>query len=124
MKTNDITVLIINYQTPDLLSVAVNSFVSFYPNAEIIIFDNGSKDGSIDLIKEISEKRPNIRPYFSGKNIFHGPAMDFALRRPVKTKYCFILDSDTQTVKGGFLEEMRDILEEREENYAIDRKGM
>jgi len=123
MKTDDITVLIINYQTPDLLSVAVNSFMEFYPDAAIIIFDNGSKDDSVDLIKGFSEKHSNIRPYFSDRNIFHGPAMDFALRHLVNTKYCFVLDSDTKTCNGGFLEEMRDILEEREENYAIGSQG-
>jgi glycosyltransferase involved in cell wall biosynthesis len=116
---NDITVLIINYQTPDLLKKAVDSFAAHYPDVLTIVFDNGSKDNSPDLIKSFSEKYAKIQPYFSEKNIFHGPAMDFALRNLLKTKYCFILDSDTETVKAGFLEEMRSILEESEKNYAV-----
>ena len=116
---NDITVLIINYQTPDLLDKAINSLLNFYPDVATIIFDNGSKDNSIETINEISKKHSNIRVHFNGKNIFHGPSMDFALRNLVKTKYCFILDSDTETIKKGFLEEMRNILEEDEFNYAV-----
>ena len=116
---NDISVLIINYQTPDLLDKAVNSFLKFYPDIRIIVFDNGSKDNSSEIIKGFVEKHSNIQAHFSKKNIFHGPAMDFALRNLVKTKYCFILDSDTETLKGGFLEEMKNILEKSENNYAI-----
>jgi GT2 family glycosyltransferase len=116
---NDITVLIINYQTPDLLDRAISSLLKFYPETATIIFDNGSKDNSIEIINKFSKKHSNIHVFFNDKNIFHGPAMDFALRNLVETKYCFILDSDTETVKKGFLEEMRNILEENENNYAV-----
>jgi GT2 family glycosyltransferase len=115
----DVTFLIINYQTPDLLEKAVNSLMKFYYEVSTIIFDNGSKDSSMKIINEFSKKYSNVQPYFSEKNIFHGPAMDFALRNLVKTKYCFILDSDTETIGGGFIEDMRNILEESQDNYAV-----
>ncbi len=104
----DITTVIVNYQTPDLLKAAVQSFKTFYADAEVLIIDNGSKDQneSKDAINDLRQQFQNIQAVFLKENIFHGPAMDIAMRSYISSDYVFFLDSDTKCKKEGFLEEM------------------
>lgn len=105
----DVTTVIINFQTPDLLKTAVQSFKKHYPEVPLWILDNGSKDDSPELIKRLEETLPYTNGYFIEKNIYHGPAMDFAIRNLIETPCVFLLDSDTEVLKPGFLEQMEQI---------------
>lgn len=101
------TAIIINFQTPDLTEIAVRSFKKYYPQVSLILADNGSLDtGSRKLIKTLSQELTNIRTHFFEKNIYHGPAMDHLIREQTDSEYVFLLDSDTETHSGGFLEHM------------------
>lgn len=103
---DDILTVIINYQTPDLIEVSARSFRRFYPSAKLMIIDNGSLDGSKEVIERIRDADPiNTKTLFLNKNIFHGPAMHLALTK-AKENFVFFLDSDTEVYKGGFLELM------------------
>ncbi len=104
----DITTVIINFQTPDLLNKAVRSFKEFYPNVNLLIIDNGSQDDgeSVKQIAMLTDEFRFIKSVFLSSNIFHGPAMDLAVKKYVETKYVFFLDSDTETKRSGFLEKM------------------
>lgn len=114
-----VTAVVINYQTPDLLEKAVRSFHHFYPEVPILLVDNGSRDRSRDLIAELArELEPATEPLFVEENIYHGPAMHLALES-VSTPHVFILDSDTETERGGFLEPMEDLLEKSERTYGV-----
>jgi GT2 family glycosyltransferase len=118
-----VTTVIVNYQTPDLLRNAVHSFKQHYPDSKMLIFDNGSKDHSRSVIADLKSRfSHSIQTHFEEDNIFHGPALDKTLREMVDTEYCFFLDSDTVTKKGGFLERGVDILSAKEENYALGYK--
>ena len=102
---NNVTTVIVNYQTPDLLKNAVQSFKQHYPDTKLLIFDNGSGDHSKTVVNNLQSQYPNsIQPYFEEENIFHGPALDKSIRDLVDTEFCFFLDSDTVTLKRGFLE--------------------
>lgn len=121
----EITTVIVNYKTPELLNAAVGSFLDIYPAQKVLIFDNGSEDDSIQVIDFLKSKYPdNIEVYFSDKNIYHGPAMDKALRELVSTEKVFFLDSDTETQKHGFLEEMAELMNRDQQIYAIGQKIM
>jgi GT2 family glycosyltransferase len=78
----DITTVIINFQTPDLLKEAVNSFKTFYPDTKLLLIDNGSKDDGISksMIEDLSSKHKDTEAVLLENNIFHGPAMDKAIR--------------------------------------------
>lgn len=116
---NNLTVVVINFQTPDLLKTAVESFRYFYPQEKILIIDNGSKDNSKDAIKLLAELNiKQTKTIFLDKNIYHGPAMDMAIKS-VQDEYIFFLDSDTVTHKHGFLESMINLLSIAEKNYGI-----
>ena len=107
----DITVIIINYNTPDLLRIAVDSLKKFYPKISLIIMDNGSLNESVSLIKTLQNNYENTKTVFLDENIYHGPAMDLAISKYVTTEKVFFLDSDTETFKAGFLEEMNTLME-------------
>lgn len=119
-----ISVLIINFQTPDLLRTAVESFRSHYPSVHMVIIDNGSQDGSVAAIREFT------RPFAKDtelvtlpSNIFHGPAMHLGITQHCR-EHCFVLDSDTKTLKGGFLEAMAGDMERHPDIYCIGRLDM
>ena len=99
---------IIHYQTPDLLRDAVWSFRAAYPDADLLLVDNGSRDGSNAEVHRIAaETGGPTRTQLLPVNEFHGPAMDRVLRE-ASTDAVFFLDSDTVTRRGSFLEPMLD----------------
>jgi len=117
-----IRIVVINFQTPDLLKTAIDSFLKFYLNAQITIIDNGSKDSSREVIENMRKSLPdNIETQLLDKNIYHGPAMNYALNT-LKEEYVFFLDSDTETKRGGFLEPMLAELESSKTTYGIGRQ--
>ncbi|OGU76529.1 MAG: hypothetical protein A2W11_02440 [Ignavibacteria bacterium RBG_16_35_7] len=118
---HSICTVIINYQTPDLLKIAVDSFRKFCPSAILLIIDNGSKDDSREVIKDLQNKSSQYtKTLFLGENIFHGPAMHIAINN-LNNDFLFFLDSDTETHKGGFLEEMAEILNSSDKVYGTGR---
>lgn len=105
-----VTAVVVNYQTPDLLETAVRSFHEQYPDVRLLIVDNGSKDESRSVIETLAAQLgTSIEPIFLDENRYHGPAMDLGIRK-AQTPLVYIFDSDTETKKGGFLEEMSRLL--------------
>lgn len=120
----DCTVLVTHYQTPDLLEVAVSSFREAYPEIPMLITDNGSSpdSGTEEVLARLQAAGPRrVTVHRMTKNIFHGPAMDLAIRELVETRFAFTLDSDTETLRGGFLEPMIAELEADPGAYACGR---
>jgi glycosyltransferase involved in cell wall biosynthesis len=119
--SNRIRTVIINYQTPDLVRIAVESFREIYAHAPLLIVDNGSKDTSRDVIKRLQAiNQENTKVLFLESNIFHGPAMHRAIEE-VREDFIFFLDSDTETKRGGFLEAMQSEFESSSNLYGIGR---
>ena len=98
-------VVVVNYQTPDLLDVAVRSFKQLYPDLPLIVADNGSQDNSRQVIEKLCEDLPRVTAKYFAANLGHGPAMHRVIAQKDYAWY-FFLDSDTETHAGGFLEEM------------------
>jgi len=120
---NRVTTVIVNYQTPHLLRNAVHSFKDHYPESRVLIFDNGSKDNSKEVIANLQNRySDSIQTHFEEENMYHGPALDKSIRMLVKTEFCFFLDSDTVTKKKGFLEKGLDVLTSEKSNYALGYK--
>ena len=117
--SNKICVVVIHYQTPDLLSEAMTSFRTFYPNNKLVVIDNGSALKYRNQIKRFQENSTlNTNFVFLQKNIFHGPAMDYAAHI-VDDDLIFYLDSDTEVKCGGFLEKMESIFAQEQNVYAV-----
>lgn len=117
-----ITAAVINFQTPDLLETAVRSFSQFYPDLSLLIIDNGSRDDSVQRIRQLeSEFSPRITVLLNDENRFHGPAMN-QIMQSIKTPFAYIFDSDTKTFAGGFLENLVGLLIEGQRNFAAGER--
>ena len=121
MNQKDLTTVIINYQTPQITTKAIKTFRSFYPEVQILVIDNGSKDDSLYYLNSLRTESPNhLKIIVNKNNIYHGPAMDLALRE-LTTPFVHFLDSDCEVYCGGFLEKMVNLLQADKENYAVGK---
>jgi glycosyltransferase involved in cell wall biosynthesis len=119
LRRDTVEALVVNFQTPDLLVNAIESFRRFYPGTSLIIVDNGSRDGSGNVLRELEGRWPQVtRLLFLKKNIYHGPALHRGLQI-ASHDYVYIFDSDTITFRGGFLEEMTGVLDTEPLAYAV-----
>ncbi len=117
-----LTVVIINFQTPDLTSGAVGSLRRFYPEVPLLLIDNGSGDTSPRMLEELRLVQPEkTEILLNVANLHHGPAMDQALRL-LETPYVLFLDSDCVVERGGFLEAMLNLCAGEPRGYAAGKK--
>lgn len=89
----DVSIIIVNYNTRDLLK---NCLISIYKhtteiNFEVIVSDNGSVDGSIEMLKK---EFPQVVLIENNANLGFGTANNRGLA-VAKGKYIFYLNSDT-----------------------------
>lgn len=88
----DLTLVIVCYNTAELVHRAYESVRKFYPDVPVIIVDNSDRnDPCTYYVAGLkSEKTRVIRP---GRNIGHGPGMNIGIRQ-AGTKYVLLMDSD------------------------------
>ena len=85
-----ISIIFLNYNGLDYLKQIIPAAISLsYPNKELIVFDNGSDDGSVEFLKSHSEvhviENPKNLGYSKGKN----RAITYA-----RGKFILMLDND------------------------------
>ena len=100
-----VTIIIVNENTKDALELCLLSIRKYteYP-FELIVVDNSSQDGSVDLLKKVNGvKVINI----SGLGIEdrHGNALNIGVQY-VRTEYFLILDSDIEILDYNWLTEL------------------
>ena len=118
---DDISTVVVNYRTPDLLETAGTSFRNFYSNIELVIVDNGSNDRSGDVIDSlVRSNRARTKCIMLDKNYYHGPAMDRAARL-IEKEILFFLDTDTETEREGFIQLMLQEFNRHERVYGVGR---
>ena len=88
-----VSIIIVNYNTKQILCNCLNSIYSHTKDItfEVIVSDNGSTDGSINLIKS---QFPQVILIENNANLGFGAANNRALDI-AKGKYIFYLNSDT-----------------------------
>ena len=99
-------VVILNYNGEKLLQKFLPSVVQFSPEAEIIIADNHSTDGSIDFVTQVF---PAIKIIQLDKNYGYCGGYNRALDA-LDTDYVVLLNSDIE-VTAGWLKPMVELLD-------------
>lgn len=91
--TKDVSIIIVNYNTKQLLEDCLNSIYEQTKDIlfEVIVSDNGSKDGSIEMLKV---DFPQVILIENNSNLGFGTANNRGLAI-AKGKYVFYLNSDT-----------------------------
>ena len=98
-KKFDVSVIIVNYNTRELLRNCLDSLykqtkdVSF----ETFVSDNGSKDGSIEMVEQ---NFPEVKIIANNANLGFGAANNRALKA-ASGKYIFYLNSDTVVLNNA-----------------------
>lgn len=94
---NKISVIVVSYNTKKLTKSTIESF---YDNVkisfEMIVVDNGSTDGSIEMLQKLKKKLNNLVIIESNSNLGFGMANNLAATK-AKGRYLLFVNSDTIT---------------------------
>lgn len=118
-KEKNITVLICQRNTNDLIRLGLESLLRFYPDIPILIVDGSSTDDSAFYLKYKSILNPNISVWTRSGVNSHGVTMDDALKKHIKTKYVLLMDSDVIIERPGIIEEMMNEFNKDNLLYAV-----
>jgi GT2 family glycosyltransferase len=99
MSAEKIFVIILNYNGKDTIRTCLESvFYSDYPNFEVVVVDNNSTDGSLEIAKNIFPKFHFIK---NEKNIGFGSGNNIGIRFALErmADYVFLLNNDAALEK-------------------------
>lgn len=101
---NNVTAIIVSYNTAQLLKECYESIRAFYPTMKCIIVDGSDRNDECyryaKSIQQINDKTISV-----GRNIGHGNGMKLGIAE-VRTDYFLLIDSDVTIDKSGVVEAM------------------
>lgn len=89
-------IILVNYNGKEYNEECINSILdSSYKNIEIIVVDNGSKDGSVEILKEVFKEK--IELILTGKNLGFSGANNIGIEKALNDgcDYIVLLNNDT-----------------------------
>ena len=106
-----VSIVILNWNGMQYLERFLPALIThtIHPDAEIVVADNGSEDGSLDFIKKTF---PGIRTIELDRNYGFSGGYNRALEQ-VDARYAILLNSDIE-VTEGWLEPMLELMEHDE----------
>jgi len=104
----DISFIIVNWNTKDLLRQCIESLIeqSDHYRSEIIVVDNGSTDGSVQIVENCYRE---IRLIRNGENLGFSKANNIGIRES-NGRYVCIVNSDIKVLYG--IDSMLDFMEQ------------
>lgn len=107
----DLSIIIVSYNTKELTLECVKSIYNSRPDLsfEVIVVDNGSRDGSLEELKKLRTKKiKNLKIIENKDNLGFAKANNqgisracrFAVKKAIG-KYILLLNSDTRVKKGS-----------------------
>jgi predicted O-linked N-acetylglucosamine transferase (SPINDLY family)/SAM-dependent methyltransferase len=111
MNTIDqIPMIAVSYNAPDLIASLLSTFRQHYPHNPVTIID-GSAPEIAAQIAPICAQYPGVTFKPFGYNIHHGPGMAWAIENLELSGRVLFLDSDVEILKRGFLESLDEHLQ-------------
>jgi GT2 family glycosyltransferase len=113
----DISIIIVNYNTKELLKQTIESVIATTKDIEyeIIVVDNASKDGSIEMVKE---KFPSLRLIQNQYNLGFSKANNIGIKEAIG-RYVLLLNSDTVVIEDC----LRECIKYLDKNNEIGALG-
>ena len=104
----EVSIVIVNFNTIELLRACLQSIATdpSYRECEVIVVDNASTDGSVNMMKE---SFPSVRVIVNKSNEGFARPNNMGIRI-ASGRYILLLNSDTE-VKPGAIREMQSFLE-------------
>ncbi len=110
-----VTVVIPNYNGKNFLEPCLDSLAKQeYTDYCVIVVDNGSSDGSIQLLQE---KYPKVQLIEFQENTGFDKAVNAGIKA-AQTPYVLLLNNDTE-VKSGFIQSLVEAFEEKEKSEKV-----
>lgn len=109
-----VSIVVLSYNSKKFLQACVESILqSCYPNFEVILVDNNSSDGSLELVKSIFGSDQRIRIVCNTENFGNAEGMNIGIRY-ARGDYIVISDSDVRMDDPLWLKKMVDAMLEDE----------
>ena len=131
-----ITFIVVSYNEAKYINEAINSILNLNINYdyEIIIGDDGSDDGSIDIIKDWKNKYPNIIKYFvmdrekglSAKDVIGAIRCSNVIKKVLEVasgEFFLMLSADDYYINNSFINEDIDFMDKNKEFVALIHDG-
>ncbi len=112
-----LSIIILNWNGADMLCRFLPSVIKHSPGAEIVVADNGSTDGSLELL---DGRFPSVRTLVFDRNYGFAEGYNKAIAQ-VECDLCLLLNSDVR-VEEGWLTPMLDYMEAHPEVAACQPK--
>lgn len=98
----EISIVIISYNTEKLTRDTINSVFETKVglDIEVIVIDNSSKDGSVEMLRELRTRNPELRTIFNKTNTGYAFANNQGIKI-ARGEHIFLLNSDTVVKKGA-----------------------
>lgn len=110
----DLTVVVVSYNTCDLLAECLESLKPNAVATEVIVIDNASRDGSAELVRK---RFPHVRLVENKSNVGYAAANNQGIRT-ARGRHVLFLNPDTRVEKGA-LDHMISYLEREEDVGAV-----
>lgn len=115
-KNLKFSIIICTYNMADMIENAINSILEQdFENYEIIVFNDASKDNTIELIENIKSKK--IKLINSKKNIGLGAARNEAVKK-ARGEFILYLDADDTLYEKTTLTKINKVLEKEDPDLA------
>ncbi|MGC8699894.1 MAG: glycosyltransferase [Candidatus Micrarchaeia archaeon] len=114
MKYNEITVVLPTLNEKDTIGRLIRLILKAYPGIKIVVADDNSRDGTIEIVRRISAKNSNVRLLVRKKNRGLTASVIDGIKLS-KTKYTIVMDADMQHP----YQVIRKIKEKFDEGYDI-----
>lgn len=100
MKTPDLTIAIVNYNTKDLLASCLSNIFALTKDVsfEVIVVDNASRDSSVAMMKQ---QFPMVKVIANDKNVGFPSAVNQALACS-RSRYFLLFNSDAKPLNDAF----------------------
>lgn len=103
-----VTVVIVSWNSGELLSTTVRAVRQFSPEARLVVVDNGSEE---------KPRIQNARVIRLDRNLGHGPALDIGFFA-ARTRFVVALDVDAFPIADSWLEQLTEPLRSGEANVS------
>ena len=105
------SIIIPNYNNKDWLEKSIGSvFNQTFEDYELIIVDDKSDNGSVEVIETLIENNDKCKFFASDKKLFNGGARNVGLDLRGSSEYTIFLDSDDWFCRDTVLQEIHDCI--------------
>jgi len=106
MNANYTQIVVVSYNSFQLIEKLITSIRRFYPSNEVHIIEGSDDSVTAMQIKNSAEIWGHVKVHEFGYNIHHGPGMAWAIDNISLSGPVLFLDSDIEVISGGFIENL------------------